>query len=310
MTSLDVSQAREIFPPLPLEAWEDTKKTIHRFVQVVGKIRMAAMPHMNHWWQATLYVTTRGLATGPMPYGDTTFAIDFDFIDHKLIITTATGSVESFSIAGISVAAFYEQAFASLGQLGISIPILAKTYDLKPANSFATDTAHAAYDKEYVNRYWRILVQVDQVFKEFSGRFTGKSSPVHLFWHTFDLAVTRFSGRKAPDRPEANRATRESYSHEVISFGFWAGDDNTRFPAFYSYTAPEPAGLTNTPLQPKEAFWNTSDTGSLALLKYEDLRTLENPKAALLDFLESAYRAGATAAHWDIEAFTTLTFEK
>ncbi len=310
MTSLDVSQSKEIFPPLPLEAWEDTKKTLHRFAQVVGKIRLAAMPHMNHWWQATLYVTTRGLTTNSMPYGDTSFAIDFDFIDHKLVITTTTGLVESFSIAGLSVAAFYEQVVANLAKLDITIPILAKTYDLKPANSFATDTEHAAYDKEYVNRYWRTLVQIDQVFKEFSGRFTGKSSPVHLFWHTFDLAVTRFSGRRAPDRPEANRATRESYSHEVISFGFWAGDDTTRAPAFYSYTAPEPAGLTNNPLQPKEAFWNTSATGSLALLMYEDLRKMDKPKTVLLDFLEGAYRAGATAANWDIEVLTTLTFEK
>lgn len=308
MTSLD--QPKEIFPPLPLEAWEDSKKTLHRFAQIVGKIRLAAMPHMNHWWQVTLYVTTRGLTTNLMPYGDIHFAIDFDFIDHKLVITTDTGQVESFSLPGLSVAAFYEQLFAKLNELGISISILAKTYDLKPANSFATDTEHATYDQEYINRYWRILVQIDSVFKEFSGRFTGKSSPVQLFWHTFDLVVTRFSGRRAPDHPEANRPTREAYSHEVISFGFWAGDDVTRFPAFYSYTAPEPDGLASAPLQPGEAFWNTGPTGSMALLKYEDLRKLDNPKAALLDFLESAYRAGATAAHWDIDALTTLTFEK
>ncbi len=308
MTSLD--QPKEIFPPLPLEAWEDSKKTLHRFAQIVGKIRLAAMPHMNHWWQATLYVTTRGLTTNLMPYGNIHFAIDFDFIDHKLVITTDTGQVESFSLSGLSVAAFYEQLFAKLNELGISISILAKTYDLKPANSFAADTEHATYDQEYINRYWRILVQIDSVFKEFSGRFTGKSSPVQLFWHTFDLVVTRFSGRRAPDHPEANRPTREAYSHEVISFGFWAGDDVTRFPAFYSYTAPEPDGLASTPLQPKEAFWNTGPTGSMALLKYEDARKLDNPKAALLDFLESAYRAGATAAHWDIDALTTLTFEK
>ncbi len=308
MTSPNTSQ--EIFPPLPLEAWEDSKKTIHRFAQIVGKIRLAAMPHMNHWWQATLSVTTRGITTNPMPYGDLHFAIDFDFIDHTLVITTDTGQVESFSLPGLSVAAFYEQVFARLAKLGIAITILAKTYDLKPATSFATDTAHATYDREYVNRYWRILVQIDSVFKEFSGRFTGKSSPVQLFWHTFDFVVTRFSGRRAPDHPEANRPTREAYSHEVISFGFWAGDDVTRFPAFYSYTAPEPDGLTDTPLQPKQAFWNTGATGSLALLKYEDLRKLDNPKAALLDFLESAYHAGATTAHWDIDALTTLTFGK
>ncbi len=309
MTSPNVSSSQDIFPPLPLEAWEDSKQTLHRFAQIVGKIRLAAMPHMNHWWQATLYVTTRGITTGPMPYSNLHFTIDFDLIDHRLLITTDTGGVEAFDLPGLSVAAFYEQVFANLSKLGIDISILAKTYELKPANDFATDRSHAAYDKAYINRYWRILVQIDSIFKEFSGRFTGKSSPVHLFWHSFDLAVTRFSGRRAPDHPEANRSTREAYSHEVISFGFWAGDDMTRFPAFYSYTAPEPDGLTDAPLQPKEAFWNTGPTGSMALLKYDDLRTHDNPKAALLDFLESAYRAGATTAHWDTEALTTVAFE-
>ncbi len=308
--SVDVSSPQEIFPPLPLEAWEDSKKTLHRFSQVIGKIRLAAMPHMNHWWQATLYVTTRGLTTGIMPYENTHFAIEFDFIDHKLVITTDTGQVKAFDLPGLSVAAFYEQVFASLAKLGITISILAKTYELEPVSSFATDTAHTSYDREYVHRYWRILLQIDSVFKEFSGRFTGKSSPAHLFWHSFDFALTRFSGRRAPDRPDANRATREAYSHEVISFGFWAGDDMVRFPAFYSYTAPEPDGLTNAALQPKEAFWNTGPTGSMALLKYDDLRTQANPKSVLLAFLESAYRAGATAAHWNIDEFATVTFEE
>ncbi len=246
-----------------------------------------------------------------MPYGDTNFAIDFDFIDHKLVISTDRGPRESFPLSDLSVAAFYEQVFKSLTKLGIQISINAKTYELKPASAFATDTTHTTYDKDYVNRYWHILTQVEQVFKQFSGRFTGKSSPVHLFWHSFDLVVTRFSGQRAPDTPNASSVSREAYSHKVISFGFWPGDDVTRFPAFYSYTAPEPVGLTNAPLQPKEAFWHTSGTGSLALLKYDDLRNMEKPKAVLLDFLESAYRAGATAADgWDIDAFTTPTFEK
>jgi hypothetical protein len=310
MTDTSISSAKEIFPPLPFEAWEDSKQTLHRFAQIVGKIRLAAMPHMNHWWQVPLYVTTRGLTTDPMPYGDTNFTIDFDLIDHKLIITTDKGQRESFSLAGLSVATFYEQVFRSLAKLGIQISILAQSYKLKPACPFATDTAHATYNKEYVNRYWHILTQVEQVFKEFSGRFTGKSSPVHLFWHSFDLVVTRFSGRRAPDAPDTDYVEREAYSHEVISFGFWPGDDATRFPAFYSYTAPEPAGLTHAPLQPKEAFWNAAGTSSMALLKYDDLRKKEDPKAVLLDFLESAYRAGATTAGWDIDAFTTLAFAK
>jgi Family of unknown function (DUF5996) len=244
---------RETFPPLPLEEWEDTKNTLHRFVQIVGKIRLASAPHANHWWHVTLYVTTRGLTTSPMPYGDITFAIDFDFIDHRLVISTSSGAMESFALEGLSVAQFYEQVFSTLSQLGIEVAIVPTPYDLIPAEPFTTNTIHAAYDKEYVNRYWRILVQVDMVFKEFSGRFTGKTSPVQLFWHSFDLAVTRFSGRRAPEREGADRATREAYSHEVISFGFWPGAVNIRAPAFYPYTAPEPAGLADQPPNRKKS---------------------------------------------------------
>ncbi len=296
----------DTFPPLPLEEWEDTKNTLHRFAQIVGKIRLVSAPHANHWWHVTLYVTTRGLTTSPMPYGAMTFAIDFDFIDHRLVITTNSGAIESFGLEGLSVARFYEQVFSRLSRLGIEVAILATPYDLTPAEPFATDTAHASYDKEYVNRYWRILTQVDMAFKEFSGRFTGKISPVNLFWHSFDLAVTRFSGRRAPEREGADRATREAYSHEVISFGFWPGDANVRAPAFYSYTAPEPAGLADQPLKPEEAFWADAGGSSTAMLMYDDLREMLSPRAALLDFLESAYHAGAAAAGWDEEAFTTI----
>jgi hypothetical protein len=297
---------QETFPPLPLEEWEDTKNTLHRFAQIVGKIRLALAPHSNHWWHVTLYVTTRGLTTSPMPYGDVTFAIDFDFIDHRLEISTSTGAVGAFGLEDLSVARFYEQVFSRLSQLGIEAAIVDKPFDLTPAEPFSADTRHASYDKEYVNRYWRILVQTDVVFKEFSGRFTGKQSPVQLFWHSFDLAVTRFSGRRAPEWEGADRATREAYSHEVISFGFWPGDANFRAPAFYSYTAPEPADLSNKPLQPEEAFWADMGGSSRALLMYDDLRKMESPKTALLDFLESAYRAGARTAGWDEGAFTTL----
>ncbi len=300
----------ELFPPLPLEGWEDTKQTLHRFGQIVGKIRLAAMPHMNHWWHVPFYVTTRGLTGNPMPHREMTFAIDFDFIDHKLVITTSTGQVESFPLEGLSVAQFYERVFSRLSQLGINVTILAKPYALKPAEPFATDTLHASYDKEYVNRYWRILVQVDQVLKEFSGRFTGKTSPVHLFWHGFDLAVTRFSGRRAPNRAGADHVTREAYSHEVISFGFWAGDENMRAPAFYSYTSPEPPGLADSSLQPSQAYWADVGGSHMALLMYDDLRKMDAPKAALLDFLESAYRAGSSVAGWDIDALTTIKLEK
>ena len=296
---------RETFPPLPLEEWEDTKDTLHRFAQIVGKVRLTSTPHTNHWWHVTLYVTTRGLTTSPMPHGDTTFAIDFDFIDHRLLICTSSGATESFALEGLSVAGFYERVFSALSRLGIDVAIVATPYDLTPAEPFAKDTMHASYDKEYANRYWRILVQTDMVFKEFSGRFTGKTSPVHLFWHSFDLAVTRFSGRLAPEREGTDRATREAYSHEVISFGFWPGDTNVRAPAFYSYTAPEPAGLADQPLQPEGAFWADAGESSIAMLMYDDLRKMDPPKVALLDFLESAYHAGARTAGWDEEAFAT-----
>jgi Family of unknown function (DUF5996) len=296
----------ETFPPLPLEEWEDTKNTLHRFIQIVGKIRLASAPHANHWWHVTMYVTTRGLTTSPMPYGNTTFAIDFDFIDHRLVISTSSGAIESFALEGLSVARFYEQVFSKLSRLGIDVAIVANPYDLAPAEAFTTDTTHASYDKEYANRYWRILTQVDMTFKEFSGRFTGKTSPVHLFWHSFDLAVTRFSGRRAPEREGADRATREAYSHEVISFGFWPGDENVRVPAFYSYTAPEPVDLADQPLQPEEAFWADAGGSSTAMLMYDDLRKEDSPNIALLDFLESAYRAGARTAGWDEEAFATI----
>jgi hypothetical protein len=296
---------QETFPPLPLEEWEDTKNTLHRFAQIVGKIRLALAPHANHWWHVTLYVTTSGLTTSPIPYRDVTFAIDFDFIDHRLVISTSTGATEAFALEGLSVTRFYERLFSGLRQLGIEVSILDKPYDLTPAEPFSADTRHVSYDKEYINRYWRILVQTDAVFKEFSGRFTGKQSPVQLFWHSFDLAVTRFSGRRAPEWKGADRATREAYSHEVISFGFWPGDADFRAPAFYSYTAPEPAGLTGQPLRPEEAFW--ADMGSSrALLMYDDLRKMNSPKTALFNFLDSAYRAGARTAGWNEEAFTTV----
>lgn len=296
----------ETFPPLPLEEWEDTKETLHRFAQIVGKIRLVSAPSQNHWWHVPLYVTTRGLTTSPMPYRDTTFSIDFDFIDHRLVIATSTGNVETFTLEQLPVARFYEQVFSTLSRIGIDVAILARPFELTPATSFPSDNRHAAYDREYVNRFWRILTQVDMVLKEFSGRFTGKTSPVHLFWHSFDLAVTRFSGRRAPERAGADPVTRAAYSHEVISFGFWAGDASVRAPAFYSYTAPEPDNLSDQPLQPEPAFWSKSGGGSTAILMYDDMRTMADPKAALLEFLESAYRAGTRTAGWDEVAFTAV----
>lgn len=287
-------------PPLPLEAWEETKETLHRWVQIVGKVRLAATPFRNHWWNVPLYVTARGLTTGLMAEGARGFAIDFDLVAHRLTVSTSNGASDGFALVdGLSVAGFHRALFDRLATLGIGVDIDGRPFDLEPATPFAEDEAHAAYDAASVDRWWRILVWTAGVFEEFAGRFVGKTSPTHLFWHSFDLALTRFSGRRAPDQPEADPVTREAYSHEVISFGFWAGDPRVRAPAFYAYAAPEPEGLRSTPLRPEAAAWSESGGGSLALLLYEDLRVLDEPRDALLAFLQSAYEAGAAAASWD-----------
>ena len=294
-----------VFPPLPLEGWGPTKETLHRFVQIVGKVRLASAPPQNHWWHVPLYVTTRGLTTSPMPHGERTFALDFDLVDHRLVLTDSGGATDGFPLAdGLSVARFYASLFERLAALGIGVAVSPTPFGIPDPLPFPTDEAHAAYDAESVARWWRILVEVDQVFKAFAGRFTGKTSPVHLFWHSLDLVVTRFSGRPAPARPGADRVTREAYSHEVVSFGFWPGDARMPAPAFYSYTAPEPPGLDRQPLRPEPASWVPAGGSNLALLPYDDLRREADPRAALLAFLESAYQAGARAAGWDVAAFT------
>lgn len=297
-----------IFPPLPIDEWEGTKNTLHLYLQIVGKIRLSLFPKMNHWWHVTLYLSPRGLTTRAIPYGSTIFEIEFDFIDHKLIIKSSDGRKRSILLVnGLSVSEFYKTVFSNLSELRINVQIKAVPYDLPfSAEPFETDFKHAQYYEEYVNRFWRILVQVYSVFQEFKGRFIGKSTPIHLYWHHSDLAVTRFSGRRGPERKGGTNADREAYSHEVISFGFWSGDEKVRAPAFYSYTYPEPEGLADEPLSPRQAFWNT-ENGSMALFMYDDLRKLESPKQALLDFLESAYQAGAKRANWDIEDFKLKT---
>jgi hypothetical protein len=293
-----------IFPPLPIEEWEETKNTLHLYLQIIGKIRLKLFPKLNHWWHVTLYLSPRGLTTRPIPYGDLIFEIELDLIDHNLSIRSSDGREKSFPLNNLSVSQFYEKVFSSLSELGIEVKINALPYDVPfSTEPFAADTKHSAYDKAYVNRYWRILLQVYSVFQEFRGRFIGKSTPVHLYWHHADLAVTRFSGRRGPERKEGTQADREAYSHEVISFGFWAGDDKVRAPAFYSYTYPEPENLAQEPLSPKEAFWNTEGGNSMAVIMYDDVRKKDEPRKALLDFLESAYQAGAKRANWNIEEF-------
>jgi len=292
-----------LFPPLPIEQWEDTKNTLHLFFQIVGKIRLTLFPKMNHWWHVTLYLSPRGMTTRPIPYDNIIFEIEFDFIKHILLVTTSNGDEKSFSLENLSVSDFYNKIIAILDDLGIKVTIKATPYDVPFSNvPFESDQNHSSYDKEYVGRYWHILVLINSVFEEFRGRFIGKSTPVHLYWHHADLAVTRFSGKKGPDYKGGTNADKEAYSHEVISFGFWAGDQNVRAPAFYSYTYPEPKGLADEPLSPKEAFWNT-ENGAMAVLMYDDLRKLEFPRQALLDYLESSYLAGARRAKWNIAEF-------
>jgi hypothetical protein len=290
-------------PALPLTEWEPTKDTLHLWSQIVGKVRLASTAPRNHWWNAPLYLDVRGLTTRRLHSGNVTFQIDFDFIDHRLVVTTNRGERASFPLVdGLSVAAFDEQLHATLASFGLDVPIVETPFGVPMTTPFREDREHASYDADAVERFWRILQWTDGVFEEFSGWYCGKTSPVHLFWHSFDLAVTRFGGRPAPAMPEADPVTREAYSHELVSFGFWAGDANVREPTYYSYTAPEPPGLREQPLRPEEAFWVEQGTGSLALLRYEAVRASADPKAALLQFLESAYQAGAGLSGWDVAA--------
>jgi Family of unknown function (DUF5996) len=290
-------------PPLPLDEWEDTKETLHRYCQIAGKVRMEYSPYRNHWWHVTLHVTTRGLTTGPIPYGPATFDISFDLRENRLVVTSGEGGAFSFALDDLCVAEFYRRLFEGLGSLGIDAAINTKPFDLNDEYTLDENTFYCVCDREYVRRYHRILSWVDQVFQEFAGRFNGKTSPVQLFWHSFDLAVTRFSSKQVSLPEGTDPITREAYSHEVISFGFWSGDANVREPAFYSYTAPEPEGLTRYPLSPQAASWLPE--GGMALLTYEEVRNSASPTKTLLEFMESAYMAGAKSAGWDIEALRT-----
>jgi hypothetical protein len=294
-------QLREL-PALPLEQWESTKETLHLWTQIVGKVRLAMAPPQNHWWHATLYVDTRGLTTRRLPYARGDFDISFDFVAHELVMRTSRGDLAAFPLTdGISVAGFFERLYELLGGLGIGVEINAGPYGMAITRPFAEDTEHAAYDRDAVERFCQALRWSDRALQEFTGWFNGKTSPVHFFWHGFDLAVTRFSGRRAPELPTADAVTREAYSHEVISFGFWPGDVKIREPAFYSYTAPEPAGLADEPLRPEAAVWHPMGSSHLALLPYEAVRNAPDPHATLLDFLQSAYEAGAATAGWDAD---------
>lgn len=287
----------DAWPALPLEAWQDTYDTLHMWTQIVGKIRKTLTPLVNHWWNVTLYVTSRGLTTSPIPYGTRTFEISFDFIDHKLDILTSEGPAKQIDLAPKTVAQFYQELLESLRALNIDAKIHAAPDEVANPIPFAEDFTHKSYDPESAHTFWRILVTVDCVFKEFRGRFIGKCSPVHFFFGSFDLAVTRFSGRPAPERPGADPITREAYSHEVISAGFWPGGGEINGPAFYAYAAPEPLGFKTARIQPEAAFYHSGM--SEFFLMYDDIRRAESPKTMLMEFLESTYAAGADLAKWD-----------
>lgn len=291
------------WPPLPYADWIDTRQTLHRYAQTVGKIRMALVPFRNHWWHVTLYVSTRGLTTGPMPVPDgRSIEIEFDFVDSRLLITTSAGESREFHLRhGLTCSDFYGQLFEALAALSVEVAIYPAPFDLD-GPLLSEDTEHDAYDEEAVGRYWTVLRRTVDVMNRFAGRFNGKQSPAQLFWHSFDLAYARYSGRPAPARPGTDRVTLEAYSHEVIAFGFWPGDPKVPSASFYSYTAPAPEGLVTQPLEPATAFWN--DQAGTAYLPYDGVRTSPDPDATLLDFFESAYRAGAVTGGWDIEAFT------
>jgi Family of unknown function (DUF5996) len=285
------------WPELDWSAWEPTATTLHMWTQIVGKVRLALCPPQPHWWQVALYVSARGLSTAAMPTGDRMIEIEFDFVSHELHFRLNTGASLSMPLRAQSVAAFYQEFLRCLELLGVNVHIYKMPVELKSPISFDQDTVHASYDPEYAHRFWRVLVSADQVFQSFSSSFIGKTSPVHFFWGSFDLAVTRFSGRRAPERADADTITREAYSHEVISAGFWPGNGGYGEAAFYCYAAPSPTGLPEARVQPPAAYFDTN-MGEF-LLRYSDVRQDPSPDAALRAFLDSTYAVAADKAGWD-----------
>ena len=298
----DITTSAERWPALPFREWKDTYETLHMWTQVVGKIRLVQTPWINHSWHAPLYVTSRGLTTSPIPYEARSFQIDFDFIDHKLLIQASGGEVKEMSLMPRSVANFYKELFAELAELGLDVKIHTTPNEVVNAVPFEKDYAHSAYDPDYVNRFWRALVQADRVLKQFRARFVGKCSPVHFFWGSFDLAVTRFSGRGAPEHPGGvphlpDWVVREAYSHEVSSCGFWPGSDQMPQPVFYAYAYPEPDRFRTAKVSPGGAAYNSELREFI--LPYDDVRQSASPDAALLEFLQSSYEAAADFGGWD-----------
>jgi hypothetical protein len=296
-TAFSPRTSTEVWPELHLADWADTRDTLHMWAQIVGHVRMVLSPPVNHWWHVTLYVTSRGLTTSPIPYANHTFEIHFDFLDHRLVIATSHNEWRALKLEPKSVADFYRELMGLLNELGIEVKIRSKPDEVADPIPFAEDRVHRSYDPEYARRFWQVLVAVDSVLKEFRGRFIGKCSPVHLYWGSLDLCCTRFSGRRAPERPGADAMTREAYSHEVISGGLWTGSGAVNDAAFYAYAAPEPQGFRTARVLPAAATYN--EAFGEYILMYDDVRHAPDPKQALLDFLQSTYDAGARLGVWD-----------
>jgi hypothetical protein len=293
------------WPHLPLEAWSDTYATLHMWMQVVGKVRLRQTPWINHSWHVTLYVTPRGFTTSVIPHGTRGFAIDFDFIDHRANIRSSDGGVGGVPLEPQSVATFYGRLMGELTRLDLPVKISTKPNEVADAIPFELDEVHHAYDRDYANRFWRATVQAERVFEQFRARFIGKCSPVHVFWGAPDMAVTRFSGRPAPEHPGGvpnlpDRVAREAYSHEVSSCGFWPGGGPIPYPVFYAYAYPEPPGFATTPVKPSAAFYST-DLHEF-VLPYDAVREAASPDEMLLEFLQTTYEAAAELGKWDRSA--------
>lgn len=287
----------ELLPELPLNEWQDTLTTLHMWSQIIGKIKVVQTPLVNHFWNTTLFVTPRGLTTSIIPYEDRTFEIDFDFLDHVLVIKCDNGTTREIKLYPRSVADFYDEVMKTLAELNLHIKIWTMPVELEKPIRFTEDTEHASYDAEYVNRLRQILIWTDNVFKTFRSRFIGKTSPSHFFWGSFDLAVTRFNGERAPERVGADYITREAYSHSVISHGFWCGGGPVQEPAFYAYSTPEPEGFSEAKILPAEGYYH-QDMKEF-ILPYEAVRQSESPEKALMDFMQTTYEAGADLGNWN-----------
>lgn len=301
-------------PELQLIQWQESKMALHLILQIIGKVRLKMTPRKNHWWFITEYISTRGFTTSSIPYHDglNIFEITLNVHQCQIEIITSLNEQKIIPLSdGLNIAGFYKQFIKSLEELNIHPNIHDRPFDLGISKKFSEIDEYHHYDQEYIKRFWKILLWVDGVFNEFSGRFYGKTCPVHLYWHHMDLAVTRFSGRKAPPLdPAARISDKDAYSHELISFGFWAGDDVVKEPAFYAYTYPSPFGIEKKILKPAEASWVDSNGSPMALYRYHDLINEKDPRASLLDFLESSYLAGATLAGWNIDELQIVSLEK